>query len=159
MHRNKGQLALAAAVVVGWGSFTPSAEAQWRTHYVRRDGLFHVEKYHTGNGITPAFAGMMVGIANAAAPVAEAALGRDTPEDREAKAERDAARAEVMANMAQAQAEANALLDRTARLVNYLPPVGQSQLLQNVGSEAVGTPITPQGNPATGTTPYTPRPQ
>src|SRR5262245_65212513 len=100
MLRNTGRAAL-AAVVIGCGTFAPPVQAQWRTRYVHREGLFHVEKYHTGNGITPTGAGVLIAGINAFAPIVGTVVGRETPEDREAAAQRDAARAQALAGLTQ----------------------------------------------------------
>lgn len=52
------------------------AQAPWRTHYVKRDGLFHVEKYRTGNGITNNGLVFLQTVTQAAAPIV-AGLTRD----------------------------------------------------------------------------------
>ncbi|MFM9068786.1 MAG: hypothetical protein ACKOUR_15860, partial [Planctomycetota bacterium] len=67
-------------IVVGlgfsFGSEQAFAQAPWRTHYVKRDGLFHVEKYRTGNGITNNGLVFLQTLTEAAAPVV-AGLTRD----------------------------------------------------------------------------------
>jgi len=90
-----------------------SAMAQWRTHYVRRDGLFHVEKYHTGNGVTPQGANMIVGLGQAFAPIAGLALGRE-----EEQRSRDMPTQSDLAAYNEELAKARDLLARTAHLVD-----------------------------------------
>lgn len=67
-------------IVVGlsfsFGGGQVFAQAPWRSHYVKRDGLFHVEKYRTGNGITNNGLVFLQTVTEAAAPIV-AGLTRD----------------------------------------------------------------------------------
>jgi hypothetical protein len=116
-------------------SMCQSASAQWRTKYFRRDGLFHVEKYHTGNGLTPVGGEVLMAGITAFAPIVGTLAGRDAPRDEaQREAPRDMPRALLPEEYIVEQRRANDLLERTANLVNWLPPAGGApgpQPLQN----------------------------
>src|SRR5688500_693997 len=71
-----------------------SAEAQWRGRYVRRDGLFHVERLHWGGGITANGASVLNTGITAFAPVVGGLIGREAPLEDEEK-ERDTPRSSL----------------------------------------------------------------
>jgi hypothetical protein len=121
MSRRLGRVGLCVLVVAGLATMCQSASAQWRTHYVRRDGLFHVEKYRTGNGLTPAGAGVLTAGINAFAPIVGSLVGRAAPPD---ETSRDTPRALLPDDYIEEQRRANDLLERTARLVNFTVPGG-----------------------------------
>jgi hypothetical protein len=73
-------LTLFASVLVLVMSGDILAQSPWRTHYVKRDGLFHVERYRTGNGITPNGSLVLTNAFDAFAPVVSAALSAGTKE-------------------------------------------------------------------------------
>jgi len=111
--RRAGYYALVFATIA---TMCHSASAQWRTHYVKRDGLFHVEKYHTGNGLTPVGGEVLMTGITAFAPIVGSLVGREAPRD---EATRDTPRALLPDDYIVEQRRANDLLERTAHLVNY----------------------------------------
>jgi len=48
-----------------------AAQNPWRTRYVKRDGLFHVEKYRTGNGLTDNGLALLLKVTEVAGPILE----------------------------------------------------------------------------------------
>lgn len=93
----------------------------WRGRAVARDGLFHVQRYHWGNGITPVGGSVLNTVIPVLADVGLAALGREGSRDVGASS-----RGSTWAGWdeyTKAQEEANALLKRTAALLNQQPLV------------------------------------
>lgn len=140
----KGRLILACSIVALVAGFvaTQSAEAQWRTHYVRRDGLFHVEKYKTGNGLTPIGGAVLTTLIGATPDILNAAAGRDLDQDQSRGVDES-----WKASYAEQQKAANDLLERTAALVGYKPPVGSQQNIDKPPPPppgGAGTPTTVQ---------------
>jgi len=130
-----------------------SASAQWRTHYVRRDGLFHVEKYHTGNGLTPVGGQVLMTGITAFAPIVGTLAGREAPQD---EAARDTPRALLPDDYIEQQRRANDLLERTAQLVNFVPsgnggPIPPAPQQGGTGASAAGGQFGPKS-------PWRPRP-
>lgn len=120
---NRIALSFLALLVLG-GTAMPiqSAVAQWRTHYVRRDGLIHVEKYRTGNGLTPVGGAVLMTGITEFAPVVAGAIGREAPESRDAGARNLAFPPEYL----EESKKARELLSATARLVGNQPPASGS---------------------------------
>lgn len=134
---------MALVTVCGVADFA-SAQNPWRTKYFRRDGLFHVEKYHTGNGLTPVGGAVLTTGITQFAPIVGAALGRDTPES----ANRDATTVTLPQDYITELSRANELLKRTEALVNGLPPATTTTPAPAqptpVSSDDKGTPASPE---------------
>ncbi len=87
-----------------------------RGRMVARDGIGHSVRYRWGNGLTPAGAAVIGDAITAFAPAVVAIAGRDVDTDADTRS-RDAARSATRDRLAIAQEQANALLVRTARLL------------------------------------------
>lgn len=112
--------AIVAAVIS-----TESAHAQWRSRYLKRDGLFHVERYHTGNGLTSVGAGVLTTLITSAPGIIDSVQGRDLNEPQE-----ESSRAidnSWKEHYAVEQQSANNLLERTARLVGFTGGEGETE--------------------------------
>jgi hypothetical protein len=115
---------LAVCVLFGIWSETAEAQLPWRGHYVRRDGLFHTERMRWGGGMTANGASFMNNLVAGAVAVAPSILGKEEPSREEPSREERSRDASWCADYAVQLQRANELLDRTASLVNYMPPVG-----------------------------------
>jgi len=112
------------------GSFTEAAFAQtlqyapygsWRGRAVARDGLFRVQRYHWGSGVTPTGATVLNTLIPVIPEIIGAATGRDA--DSRSTSRGGPEPWKGWEDYAQAQREANALLERTAALVGKpVPP-------------------------------------
>lgn len=87
-----------------------------RGRMVARDGIGHSVRYRWGNGLTPTGGAVLSEAITAFAPAVVAFAGRDAEVDADARS-RDAARSATRDRLAIAQEQANALLIRTARLI------------------------------------------
>ena len=115
--------------------FSSSADAQWRTRYVRRDGLFHVEKYRTGNGITPVGGAVLTALITTAGDVAGNVLGKDVEEETPREIDDSWKQA-----YAEQQRKANDLLVRTSALVGLKADVPHVDPVAPTSVDGVGTP-------------------
>jgi hypothetical protein len=125
MIRSFSRLAVYALLAAVFsGVYADSCEAQsfqyppygaWRGRMVARDGIGHSVRYRWGNGLT-ATGGAVLGQAiDAFAPVALAFAGRGEEDDSQARGDGSTIDRQALAN---AQNDANALLARTARLID-----------------------------------------
>ncbi len=114
----------------------------WRGRAVARDGLFHVQRYHWGNGITPVGGSVLNTAIPVLAEVGLAALGRGEDASRDAASRGPAAWA-GWPEYKKSQDEANALLQRTAALLNSGVPG------PNVVPAPAGTPAEINGSKLT----------
>ena len=128
-----GMVALAIGLSIVCSS---NVEAQWRGRYVRRDGLFHVEKYHWGNGITPTGALVINHALDVLAPIAQQALNRDADTRGVSAQERNA----ILESDRQKLAEAQAIRAKTEQLyasfIGTNPPTGPGGQLPVVDPSA-----------------------
>lgn len=154
MLPQRSLVCLSFAAILASSAMSDSAHAQlpWRGHYVRRDGLFHVERAHWGGGITANGASVLSTGITAFAPVVGSLIGRDAAVEDTSK-DRDVPRA-VLGEEYEVEAQrARELLDRTARLVgisSYPNPTPE----QPVG-DGRGDPAAPQFGTSS---PWKPRP-
>lgn len=100
-------------------TFQYSPYGAQRGRMVARDGIGHSVRYRWGNGLTPTGGAVLTNAIDAFAPALIAVAGgsRDLEAERRSR-EADRSRATMRDRLAIAQEEANALLARTARLVD-----------------------------------------
>jgi len=138
-------------------SETAFAQLPLRGHYMRRDGLFHVERARWGGGITPQGAAVLMHGIDVFGPIVGGIVGREAAADRGAET-RATTRAALPQEYIVEQRRANDLLERTAALVGYKATTG-------VGPQVVGPSVidpdrgTPASEAEFGPNPWKQRPE
>lgn len=102
-----------------------SAQNPWRTRYVKRDGLFHVEKYRTGNGLTDNGLALLVKLTDAAQPIIAGMAGDLLPGSRSMEGGDSG---EWVSDYENEQQRAEELLERINNLLQDEPVVEERAL-------------------------------
>ena len=125
--------AFPAASASGQDYFRYPPYGSLRGHMVRRDGLFHVERYRWGNGLTPQGATVLTSAIDAFAPIVpvlvSGGVGREANGQSRDYESRDSETrtCTLPDSYIVEQRRANDLLARTARLVDPNFSAGSSQ--------------------------------
>lgn len=116
----------------------------WRGRMVARDGLFHVQRYHWGGGLTPTGGAFLTSAVSDLAPLLVSLAGaRDLDADSRSS---ETARFDAREDYIREQRRANDLLERTASIV-----VSSSGPTPNA-VPAITQPVTPTAQPNTNAT-------